>query len=329
MCSDTIETFTASTSSLAADRTRQRRIPYRPVPASLDVSVVVCTRDRPRLLGDALAALQPALAYSEVVVVDSASRSDETARVATEAGFRVVRLTQPGLSRARNAGIAATAGEFVAFTDDDCLPGPTWVEQIATAFADPLTGVVMGRLVPEHEGGAVPADDPGDEPFTFRDGFDVDKLGAGANMAFRRRALLDVGGFDEMLGAGSALRSAEDHDAIWRILRGGWSGRYDPGAVVAHRDWRRRTDLIRMRYAYGLGAGALAAKVVKVDPGIGWPMLRHRIMRDGLATGASDVARRYKAAAIGDVLYTTGVLVGAARVWRRPVVAGLFRAKLT
>jgi hypothetical protein len=187
----------------------------------------------------------------------------------------------------------------------------------------------MGRLVPEHEGGAVPADDPGDAPFIFRAGFDVDKLGAGANMAFRRRALIDVGGFDEMLGAGSALRSAEDHDAIWRVLRAGCTGRYDPRAVVAHRDWRRRGDLIRMRYAYGLGAGALAAKVVKVDPKIGWPMLRHRILRDGIATGAGDVARRYKAAAIGDVLYTTGVLVGAARVWRHSVEAGLLQARLT
>jgi hypothetical protein len=84
-----------------------------------------------------------------------------------------------------------------------------------------------------------------------------------------------------------------------------------------------------MRYAYGLGAGALAVKVVKVDPQTGWPMLRRRILHDGLATGMRDAARLYKAAAIGDVLYTTGVLVGAARVWRHPVEGGLFRPKLT
>jgi hypothetical protein len=183
--------------------------------------------------------------------------------------------------------------------------------------------------VPEHERGAVPADDPGDEPFNFRPGCDIGKLGAGANMAFRRDALTEIGGFDELLGAGASLRSAEDHDAIWRILRAGWTGRYEPQAVVAHRDWRGRANLIRMRYAYGLGAGALAVKAVKVDPQAGWPMLRRRIWHDGVVAGMRDAARLYKTAAIGDVLYTSGVLMGAARVCRRPVEGGLFRPELT
>jgi glycosyltransferase involved in cell wall biosynthesis len=135
------------------------RIPYRAVPASPDVSVVLCTRDRPQLLAGSLAALPP---DSDVVVIDSASSTAETARVAVDAGVRVVRLDEPGLSRARNAGVTATSGQFVAFTDDDCLPRPGWVERIAAGFADSSTGVVMGRLVPEHERGAVPADDPGD-----------------------------------------------------------------------------------------------------------------------------------------------------------------------
>jgi glycosyltransferase involved in cell wall biosynthesis len=299
------------------------------VPASPDVSVVVCTRNRPELLAGSLAALQPVRSHSEVVVVDSASSTNATALVAADAGIRVVRVEQPGLSRARNAGVMATSGEVVAFTDDDCLPRPGWVEGLAAAFANPSAGVVMGRLVPEHARGAVPADDPGDEAFMFHAGTDVDKLGAGANMAFRRSALAEVGGFDESLGAGSLLRAGEDHDAIWRVLRAGWSGRYEPAALVAHRDWRGRSDLIRMRYNYGLGAGALATKVVKVDPHAGWPMLRRRILVDGLATGMRDVAHLYKAAAIGDVLYTTGVLVGAARVWRRPVERGLLRPKVT
>ena len=285
---------------------------------------MVCSRDRPEMLAAALQALKAALRGAEAIVIDSASATGDTRRVAENAGFRVARVDLPGLSRARNAGIAASRGRIIAFTDDDCIPTPEWVEQLAAGFADPTVGLVVGRLLPSHEDGTAPADDPGAEAFTFGAAAEVDKVGAGANMAFLREALTAVGGFDEVLGAGMPLRSGEDHDAMWRVLRAGWRGRYQPSAVVTHADWRDRRQLIRMRYGYGLGAGALAAKVSKIDPQAGWSLLKRRVWRDGLVSAAANAARRWEGPAVGDVLFTTGVVVGMARTWRRPLTRGLY-----
>src|SRR5438874_4759109 len=86
-------------------------------------AVVVCTRDRPQLLGGLLPALvSEAASGVEVVVVDSASQGRETAELVESAGLRLVRCDRPGASYARNVGLAATSAPVVVFTDDDCRP---------------------------------------------------------------------------------------------------------------------------------------------------------------------------------------------------------------
>ena len=62
----------------------------------------------------------------------------------------------------------------------------------------------------------------------------------GANMAFRRKPLLEARGFDERLGAGTRFRSGEDTDALWRLSLAGYDGRYEPDIVVYHHH-RRKT----------------------------------------------------------------------------------------
>jgi GT2 family glycosyltransferase len=291
------------------------------------VSVVICSRDRPALLAVCLTALRPVLGPEDnVVVVDSASRTDETAMTASAHGFPLVRLTEPGLARARNAGLGETESAIVAFTDDDCLPQPGWLDATAAAF-DSNTGVVMGRVLPAHGDASAPADDPGDDPFEFFATSRVDELGAGANMAFRRSALELIGGFDERLGAGTRLRSGEDHDAMWRVLRAGWTGRYEPAARVVHSDWRSPWTWARMRYGYGLGAGANAVKMIRVDPHVGWTELRHRAWDKGARQTASHLRLGWERPAAGDLLYSAGVLIGAGIAWRLPLDRGHLRAR--
>ncbi len=281
------------------------------------MSVVVCTRNRPHLLTDAVRAVTASLRPGdELIVVDSSSSPPVPGAD--------VRVEDPGLSRARNAGIMhASAGNIVAFTDDDCVVDPGWVAAVADAFVDDRVGVITGRI---RGGDDAPSDDPGPSAFRFGATADVATLGAGANMAFRREALEALeAGFDERLGAGTRLRSGEDHDAIWRALRAGWLGRYCPDAVVEHRAWRTRAETVRMRWGYGIGAGAVAAKVAKVDAHTGRRMLWRRGWTYGLAQAALDARRGYEAAAVGDVLYAAGAVVGAAIVWRTPLTRGLLR----
>ncbi|MDQ3556903.1 MAG: glycosyltransferase [Gemmatimonadota bacterium] len=216
------------------------------------VSVIVCTRDRPddlrRCLG-ALALLDPA--PHEIVVVDNAPRSEAVRElVRATPGVRYVREPRPGLSVARNAGVRASTGGLIAFTDDDVIVDPTWLVGLRRGFRDPRVLAVTGLVLPaELETEAQFLFQHGDSGFGWgfrplvydREYFDrmrwrgvpVWHIGAGANMAFRREVFARVGLFDERLGAG-ASGCSEDSEMWYRILAGGARCRYEPTAVVHH-----------------------------------------------------------------------------------------------
>lgn len=226
------------------------------------VSVVLCTRDRPVQLRRALAALSRLdPPPGEVVVVDNAPRTGATQQVVVQfPGVRRVVEVRPGLSRARNTGVAASAGEIIAFTDDDAEVWPSWAQHLAGAFTDPEVMVVTGLVVPggldsagqvvfeRHMGGF----GQGYRRRTFDRrffagmrpyGVPVWRIGAGANMAVRRRVFEQLGGFDERLGAGAAGCS-EDSELWYRVLAHGWACRYEPAAAVSH---HHRSDLAGVR----------------------------------------------------------------------------------
>src|SRR5439155_5962763 len=100
------------------------------------LTVVIATRNRPELLKRCLEIiLADARDGDEVVVVDSASSTDETARVAASYGVRYLRLDVPGVSRARNAGWRSASNELVAFVDDDVRVHPGWRDAMSAALA--------------------------------------------------------------------------------------------------------------------------------------------------------------------------------------------------
>jgi GT2 family glycosyltransferase len=238
---------------------------------SSDVSVIVCTRDRADDLERCLAALArlrvPAGISAEVVVVDNAStdRTPDVIAAARERGplpVRRVYLAQPGLARARNAGMTTARGELLLFTDDDCLPDPDWLEAAqAVMRGDPSLGIV---------GGLVRLHDPRDLPETIktwprretpRRTADLHALLLGANMAVRRSALAAVGPFDSRFGAGARFKSAEDTDMIYRLYRAGYGVRYDPAFAVSHNHGRRDlAGIRRLHRGYRIGRGAFYAK---------------------------------------------------------------------
>lgn len=255
-----------------------------------EVSVVVCTRDRPQPLAACLTALTkldpPPL---EIVVVDNASRDDATHRVAAaHPDVRYVREPRPGLDVARNTGVRCSRGAIVAFTDDDVRVEPDWAGRVGHAFADTDIDALVGLVLPavldtpaqvifeQHWSlgrGCVPAV-YGPAFFAARRsrGVPVWEIGAGANMAFRRTALHRAGPFDERLGAG-ASGCADDSEMWYRILAGGGRIRYEPTAVVHH---THRADLDQLRsqvfhYLRGLGTSLLVQ--FGHDHGIG--NLRH------------------------------------------------------
>ena len=189
----------------------------------------------------------------------------------------------PGLSSARNRGLAEATTRYVAFTDDDVQVDPLWLDGIVGGFArDSLAGCVTG-LVPPAE-----LDDPAQqffdrrytwashlEPRIFdlarrRDDsplypYSVGIFGTGANFAVDRALLVGLGGFDEALGAGSPAGGGEDLDAFVRVLQSGRSLAYEPSAIVWHVHRADAKALRRQLYYYGVGLTAFLTKCM-LDP---------------------------------------------------------------
>ena len=104
------------------------------------LSVVVPARNEEAYIGAALASiLSQDPPPDEVIVVDNGS-SDATASIAAAHGARVIRVEEPGVHRARQAGLQAARGAIVAQTDADSRALPGWTAAILAAFEEP--GVV-------------------------------------------------------------------------------------------------------------------------------------------------------------------------------------------
>lgn len=283
-----------------------------PEPAVPTAAVVIATRDRAPQLRLALegvsAAAPPGTA---VVVVDSAGDTDEARSVASGAGAVYVRADEPGVSLARNLGAAAVEVEVVVFTDDDCRPRPGWFEAIVAPFADDAVGFVTGRVEGLGEGSAADVGDLGPARWSWPD--DPAGMGSGANMAVRRRALLDCGGFDRAFGGGGTVPAGEEQELFLRLLHGGWEGRHAPASVVDHHDLRDRWATIRLFYAYGVGSGAICVRARRLDAGVGRRMLRRRLWTNGVRAVAADLRRGWEVPAIRGAAMTLGVIVGWAR----------------
>ena len=221
-------------------------------------SVVLCTRDRPDLLREALESLL-ALDYEkfEIIVVDNASTTDASERVVREFAdprIRLIKESVPGLARARNTGALAAAHDIVAFTDDDVIVDAGWLQGIALGFGRDSGVACVCGIVPSGEirsasqayfdrrvtwaRSCVPkmfdmASPPaGDRLFPFR----VGEYGTGANFAVSRASLFGLGGFDEALGAGSRAGGGEDIDWFVRTVVSGGRLAYEPSAIVWHRN---------------------------------------------------------------------------------------------
>jgi glycosyltransferase involved in cell wall biosynthesis len=119
---------------------------HAPRGEEVPVSVVVPTRDRPRLLARCLAALgaQRGIALDLVVVDDGSTDRRAVERVVAAHSARLVRLDGRGPAAARNAGIRAALGRIVLLTDDDCVPSPVWAAALAAAL-EGRRAVAVGR----------------------------------------------------------------------------------------------------------------------------------------------------------------------------------------
>jgi glycosyltransferase involved in cell wall biosynthesis len=289
-----------------------------------DVSVVVATFNRAAMLGGLFAGLRSqtlAAERFEVIVVDDGSSDgtpDLLARetAGDELAVRVIRrrLTA-GPATARDDGWRAARGAVVAFTDDDCVPEPRWLEAGLDACGDRDAALVQGRTEPPP--GELERLGPLERPFsrTIR----VQRLDPAlqtCNVFYARALLQRIGGFDT--AAFGRDPGGEDSDLGWRAIAAGARPEFCEGAVVRHavnllgpvgklrvaarwatpmRVYARHPELRRAHFTHGVFwkashyllaravlAAALPRRLRFLAPWLVWPYARHLLAR-GRAEG--------------------------------------------
>ena len=190
----------------------------------------------------------------EIIVVDDGS-TDGTPEVLGRYGkaIRVIRISNGGPSRARNIAVRESRGEFIAFTDSDCIVSPDWLDELMKGFGDErVAGVGGDQQSPEDEsefGKKIHA-------LLKAIGFTADYVkghksivrtrhNPTCNVLYRRTALMEAGLFDENLWPG------EDVDIDLKIARMGYIFYYNPKAVVHHYRPKNLRSFARMMRRYG------------------------------------------------------------------------------
>jgi glycosyltransferase involved in cell wall biosynthesis len=205
------------------------------------VSIVICTYNRAALLERCLDYLQHQTdTRFEVVVVNGPSTDDTEAVIARHADrIKLVRNPVANLSVSRNLGIAAAAGDLIAFIDDDAIPFDDWVARLLHEFGRrPLTTAALGgpvyyagslefqaQDIGINERAEVLMDMPAGQ--VGRDGWSRSLLGT--NVCLRADLLRAAGGFDEQFDY-----FLDESELTFRLQRQGWLVGYDPDLYLRH-----------------------------------------------------------------------------------------------
>lgn len=221
--------------------------PPSPGVAAPAISVLICAFTLERI--DRIAAAIESLRAQTVAPHEILLVIDHSPELETECKRRWPEIKvmpngeQQGLSGARNTGVAASSGEVVAFLDDDAVAAPDWIERLGAAYTDPAVLGAGGAIYPDWEQGR-----PRWFPAEFEWVIGCTHSGmpqqpeavrnlVGANMSFRREALVEAGGFRHELGRiGKIPAGCEETDLCIRVGQRHPEATilYDPEASVRH-----------------------------------------------------------------------------------------------
>jgi len=229
------------------------------------VSVVIPTRNRLNLLKQAIEGIRrqdyPRDAF-EVIVVDDGSTDgtlpwlQSLAERRDEITIKPLTHAHGGPGAARNLGIESARGEFVAFTDDDCIPDDDWLSNLVAAMVESPCAALGGRIVCRETQGLI-------SRYCAHIGFNtslsrgdwLDSLNT-ANTIIRASVLRETGGFDVHF----RFPTAEDTEITNRMRHLG----YDYGkcfvATVSHLARDTCWGLHRTFFNRGLGEGYIRGK---------------------------------------------------------------------
>ncbi|MCS7138835.1 MAG: glycosyltransferase [Crenarchaeota archaeon] len=226
--------------------------------SAVKVSIVIPVKNNAKLLERCLASIRD-LDFPkdvlEVVIVDGGS-TDGSVEVARRFGCKVVVEDKGLIGYARDIGVKHSSGDFIAFTDSDCVVDKGWIRELLSCFVDEKVAAVGGpNITPEDEcdfGKSVGEVLALLSKVGPRYGLRAEEVmevyhNPTCNSMYRRRVLEEVGGFNHK------LVTVDDEELDYRIRQRGYKILYTPKAIVYHcrrRSWR---SFAKMAYNYGLG----------------------------------------------------------------------------
>lgn len=228
-------------------------------PTMLKFSIVVPTYNRPqqlRVLLQSLAALDYPRERFEVIVVDDGGAFKPDAVIAefcTQLKLTLLESPHGGPARARQTGIDVARGEFLAFTDDDCVPAANWLKIFEEAFVTNPNCALGGQTINALEENNYSSASQLLTSYLYEH---YDKQANSTrffttnNIAFPRAHFQALGGLDK----GWTISGGEDRDLCERWRRHGYGLRYVPEAVVYHSHALTWRTFWRQHFNYGRGA---------------------------------------------------------------------------
>lgn len=275
------------------------------------ISVVVCSFNGSQTIRGCLEGIEK-IRYPnyEAIVVDDGS-TDSTGDIARQFKVTLIQTENRGLSAARNLGWQAATGEIVAYIDDDARPDPDWLSYLASAFLKTDYAGVGGPNIPFLDDGSTAscvAGSPGGPAHVLLSDSEAEHI-PGCNMAFRRKWLEAIGGFDPQF-----RQAGDDVDVCWRMREHGGRLGFSPAAMIWHHYRCTVRAYWKQQVSYGKAEAMLEKKWPEKYNSSGQANWRGRIYTDGLFHTLS-LAR-------GRIYHGTWGTAGFARLYQ-PAPSGL------
>ncbi len=242
------------------------------------VSIIVTVKNEAKHMRDLLDSLVVQEEPYEVLIVDAAS-TDGTIEIVKEymEDYDTIKLYRYAAPRgaSRNYGIRESRGEYIAFTDGDCIANPFWLKELR--YGATKADIVGGKTL-----------NMGYEPFVelsrvelFYKGVDVTM--PSCNLLYKREIFYHITGFDDK------FITAEDMDLNVRAVNAGYKSFYNDKAIIYHRARSTFVSFLKQAYWNGLGRKQLAMKHGQIWGSYDYSMLfKNRVsfwymMRMGIA----------------------------------------------
>jgi glycosyltransferase involved in cell wall biosynthesis len=220
------------------------------------ISVIIPTKNEQRSIEKCLSGIfNQSICPSEVIIVDAGS-TDKTIEIAKRFPVNVMTDSYGTVGGARQIGFKAATGKLIAYTDADCVPESTWLENLARGLEEGVVAVGggvknMGQGTWEDSmslalntflGGARSVQER-----VFPDRRYVKSV-SGCNSMYRKSDLEKVGGFDYDLRINEDTVVNKKLLALGKIL-------YVPDAVVCHYQNRGVRQFTKRMFTFGYGRG--------------------------------------------------------------------------